>query len=185
MLNINSTIATNLYEYRQNTHLSLDEVSKMTNVSKNMLSQIEKGKSNPTITTLSKIANGLRIPLSQLISYSTGVVNQVHPDDLVEIYNKDKMVVIYPYFPYHSETGFEMFNMRIEAQGQMSSEGHFKGSQEYIIVTQGEINLEVNGETYQVKENHAIHFACDVPHVYRNLTEQQASLIATIQYRRT
>ncbi|WP_342351234.1 helix-turn-helix transcriptional regulator, partial [Staphylococcus kloosii] len=37
--------------YRKKNQLSLDKMSKLTNVSKNMLSQIERGESNPTITT--------------------------------------------------------------------------------------------------------------------------------------
>ncbi|MBI5975057.1 helix-turn-helix domain-containing protein [Staphylococcus canis] len=183
MFNIHSTIATNLSSYRLETNLSLDDVSKMTGVSKNMLAQIEKGNSNPTINTLSKIANGLHIPLSQLVTYSMDAVTQVHPDDITAIYNKDQTVVVYPYFPYNPETHFEMFNMTIAPHSQMVSEGHFKGSEEYIIVTRGQINMEMNNQIYTVKANHAIHFVSDIPHTYHNPTDQEASLIATIQYK--
>ena len=52
---------------RQNKGLSLDEVSKLTEVSKPALAQIERGSSSPTINTLWKISNGLQVPLSYLL----------------------------------------------------------------------------------------------------------------------
>ena len=56
-----------LKSIRLEKQLSLDEVSKLTDVSKPMLGQIERGQSSPTITTLWKIAVGLKIPLSSLL----------------------------------------------------------------------------------------------------------------------
>lgn len=53
-------ISSNLKGYRENRNLSLDQLSDLTGVSKSMLRQIETGQSNPTITTIWKIANGLR-----------------------------------------------------------------------------------------------------------------------------
>ena len=57
-------IARNLRAIRENRNLSLDRLSEMTGVSKSMLRQIETGRSNPTIATIWKIANGLRLSLS-------------------------------------------------------------------------------------------------------------------------
>lgn len=57
-------IGKHLKNIRQNRELSLDEAAEMTGVSKPMLGQIERGQSSPTITTLWKIATGLKVPLS-------------------------------------------------------------------------------------------------------------------------
>ncbi len=54
-------LAENLKTLRANRKLSLDKVAELTGVSKTMLSQIERGESNPTIHTVWKIANGLKI----------------------------------------------------------------------------------------------------------------------------
>ena len=63
-----------------------------------MLSQIEKGVSNPTITTLWKIANGLHLSLSQLTAESENDIDFIDETDIIPI--KDDKVTIYPYFPY-------------------------------------------------------------------------------------
>ena len=55
-----TAIGERLREIRVNANLSLDETAKLTGVSKPMLGQIERGQSVPTITTLWKIATGLK-----------------------------------------------------------------------------------------------------------------------------
>ena len=57
-----------LKEIRGNMGLSLEQVSALTGVSKTMLSQIESSKSIPTIATVFKIANGLKIKVDSLLS---------------------------------------------------------------------------------------------------------------------
>ena len=58
MENFNIVFAKNLKRIREDRKLSLDKVADLTGVSKSMLGQIERGDSNPTITTVWKIANG-------------------------------------------------------------------------------------------------------------------------------
>ena len=60
-------IGKHLKNIRQNRELSLNEAAEMTGVSKPMLGQIERGQSSPTITTLWKIATGLKVPLSSFL----------------------------------------------------------------------------------------------------------------------
>ena len=61
------TLSNNLKVIREERNLSLDKLSEMTGVSKSMLRQIEIGQSSPTIATIWKIANGLRIPFTALL----------------------------------------------------------------------------------------------------------------------
>ena len=64
-------IAANLREIRDSRHLSLDQLSDLTGVSKSMLRQIETGRSSPTIATIWKIANGLRVSFTALLRKPT------------------------------------------------------------------------------------------------------------------
>ena len=67
MEKINEKIAINLKLLRKSRKLTLEEVSKISGVSKSMLGEIERGGTNPTILVLWKIAEGLKIPLTTLI----------------------------------------------------------------------------------------------------------------------
>ena len=53
---LNELIAENLKDIRKGKGLSLEQVSSLTTISKSMLSQLERGEVNPTISTVYKLA---------------------------------------------------------------------------------------------------------------------------------
>ena len=61
MEKLNFVISQNLKRIREDMHWSLDKLSQETGVSKSMLGQIERGESNPTVATVWKISNGLKV----------------------------------------------------------------------------------------------------------------------------
>ncbi|MDG0843822.1 XRE family transcriptional regulator [Staphylococcus equorum] len=180
MYNIQNIVANNLSDYRKKHNLSLDKVATATGVSKNMLSQIEKGTSNPTITTLWKIANGLHLSLSQLTAMNNDSVDFIDESDIIPII--DDQIAIYPYFPYDNNKKFEMFKMEIQAGGKMLSEPHHTESEEYIIVNKGQLKIEVDTTMYTINSNQAFRFNSDVSHSYFNLTDEPVVFTATIHY---
>jgi len=63
-----SAIANNIKKYRKKLGISQDRLSKMADVTYNTIIKIESGGSqNPTIDTLSKIANALGVSVDELI----------------------------------------------------------------------------------------------------------------------
>ncbi|MDQ0268432.1 transcriptional regulator with XRE-family HTH domain [Cytobacillus purgationiresistens] len=82
MKDIQSLVAHNLSSLRKNRSLTLDQVSKLTGVSKAMLAQIENGKSNPTVTTLWKIANGLRVSFSLFMKEDKPEVTKINISEI-------------------------------------------------------------------------------------------------------
>lgn len=59
-------VANNIAILRKKNRLSLEELGKLSGVSKSMLALIEKGDGNPTLGILWKIANGLGVPFDEL-----------------------------------------------------------------------------------------------------------------------
>ncbi|MEB9453351.1 helix-turn-helix transcriptional regulator, partial [Bacillus cereus] len=68
MEEIQLILAKNLKSIREKEKLSLEKVSQLTGVSKTMIGQIERGESSPTLTTIWKIANGLKVSFTSLIN---------------------------------------------------------------------------------------------------------------------
>ena len=68
MEEIQLILAKNLKTIREKEKLSLEKVSQLTGVSKTMIGQIERGESSPTLTTIWKIANGLKVSFTSLIN---------------------------------------------------------------------------------------------------------------------
>ena len=60
-------IGANLKQLRTERNLTLGQLSGLAGISKAMLSEMEKGMGNPTINTIWKIANGLKVPYTRLL----------------------------------------------------------------------------------------------------------------------
>lgn len=66
-MEIGKIIALNLKRLRDERNLSLGQLAELAGVSKVMLSQLEKGTSNPTINTIWKITGALHLPYTSLL----------------------------------------------------------------------------------------------------------------------
>jgi transcriptional regulator with XRE-family HTH domain len=180
--NVNSIIALNLKRVREERKLSLDKVAEMTGVSKSMLGQIERGESNPTITTIWKIANGLKVSFTSLLNHpqsDTVIITKNDVDLLIEDNDKYR---IYPFFPYEDGRRFEIYCVEIEKGGYLSAEPHGQGTQEFITVFDGEITIRVSDEEYTVKKGESIRFKADKPHAYHNSGETLTRVNMVIYY---
>lgn len=182
MEDIGAVLSQNLKRMRKSRGLSLDRMAELTGVSKSMLYQIERAQVCPSITTLFKISNALRISLSQLVSTPQSDTIVVNSKDVRPISSKDHSFRIYPLFPYTPERSFELFYAEISPGGGSSSEAHQAGSWEYVTVFEGELELYVGDKPYTVPQCHAIGFAADVPHSYHNPGAIRVVFCDTLHY---
>lgn len=68
---INSRIAGRVRALRAELGMTLDELAARSDVSRSMISLVERGESSPTAVVLEKIATGLRVPLARLFDDAT------------------------------------------------------------------------------------------------------------------
>ena len=140
-----NAIGERLRELRINLNLSLDETAKLTGVSKPMLGQIERGQSVPTITTLWKIATGLKKPLSSFLD------NRQTEYDIVNIYDASPITEdsgrmrAYTMFSYDPIRSMEIFFIEFDSECRHASDKHSDGVEEYIMVLSGKLQLVING----------------------------------------
>ncbi|MBO8170267.1 MAG: helix-turn-helix transcriptional regulator [Bacillaceae bacterium] len=165
---IHQKIGSRLKQIRQMRGLSLDKVSDLTGVSKAMLGQIERGVSNPTVSILWKIANGLKVSFSYFVEEDEPAVTMVSLSGVSPIMESDGHYKVYPLFPFKPDRQFEVYTVQLDANSQQASEAHPPGVEEYIIVTEGELVLKVDHETYTIREGDAVRFFADRPHAYIN-----------------
>ncbi|WHH61085.1 XRE family transcriptional regulator [Petroclostridium sp. X23] len=182
MENLNSIIAVNLKCIRDKRKLSLDKVAELTGVSKSMLGQIERQESNPTITTLWKIANGLKISFTSLLNYPQQDTVIVTKNDVNGLTEDNGKYCVYPLFPYEDGRRFEIYSAEIKKGGYLSSEPHGEETQEFITVFKGELTIRFGREEYTVKEGDSIRFKADKPHAYHNSGDKLTTISMIIYY---
>ncbi|MBV1882437.1 MAG: helix-turn-helix domain-containing protein [Pseudomonadales bacterium] len=179
-------IATSLRIQRKHLGWSLDKTAKETGVSKAMLGQIERGESNPTVTTLWRIATGINVSLSSLL--------ETLPDDqkrattlfrdakaLRQELGKEGMQVS-QLFPYDPDVSFEHFEMTLPPGYERLSAPHKTGVLEYLTVTDGKIEILSEGKWHSLMKAQSLRIKGDLPHGYRNNTKKPVVVICIIHY---
>jgi len=176
-------VGQNLKQLRENRRLSLSELAAMTSVSKSALWQIEAGESSPTISTLWKIANGLRVPFSAFLerqaptAATAGFCDQDPLDAGLVGYR------LYPLVPFDPERGFEVYYVEIDAGSSLEAEPHLGNTEEHVFLTKGRLQITVKGESYRLRAQEYLSFDADTQHGYVNRGKKMASAIMLISYR--
>ena len=175
-------IAGNLKRIREEKKLSLDTVAKLSGVSKSMLGQIERCEVNPTVSTMWKIANGLKLSFSQFVSHPETKVELVDLETMAPLLEDEGRVKIYPTFSFDSTRRFEVYSVQFQPGGVLSTEPHLQGTQEFLTICSGQLTVTVGEERFVVEEKNAIRFQADGPHSYQNTGAAECLLQMVIFY---
>lgn len=175
-------IAENLKNYRETRNLSLDKLSLMTGVSKSMLSQIENGNTNPSISTLLKIANGLKMSFTALLQKRKPDISIVDNTHMEPILADDPRYRLYPLFPFEPDKRFEIYYFEMDLGAHRLSEGHLDQVTEYIFVQQGDLKITVEENDSTVHADQSITFDASRQHEYTNIGDEMIKAIMMLYY---
>lgn len=202
MEEINALFSANLKRLREKRRLSLDEVSRLSGVSKSMLGQIERGEVNPTISTVWKIASGLKVPYSELLTRQESC-ERVHIRSIRPIEADEGRYRNYLLFPMADGRRFEVLYIEIDAGGSLEADAHPQGTEEFITVFSGTLRIclddgaaraRKDGDAespkaakhaavaFETPAGGAARFAADRPHSYANTSEETCRLSMIIYY---
>lgn len=178
-----SVLGEKLKSTRSKMGLSLNEVSARTGVSKTMLSQIERSESMPTIATIWKIANGLKIKLETLLDNSSKLYDVKSIDDTIAIKNDDDRFIIHSIFPFSPTSGYEVFYGTFKPGcNYCDPTSHENSTTEQIFVSQGELEMEIKNKSYQLKSGSSISFDSKDPHRYINSSNSDTHVMIIVNY---
>jgi Predicted transcriptional regulators len=181
-LDINTTVSQNIKHIREQKKLTLDAAAKTTGVSRSMLAQIEKGDVNPTLSVLWKIANGYKVSFTSLIEESEKQATILPFKDITPIVEDSGKYINYPLFTFDEQRLFETYRIVIAPDGGLQAEAHLAGTEEYITVFSGNIEVTVGDTVYSLNEGDSIRFKADTTHSYRNIGSQEVILAMLIYY---
>ena len=179
---IHLIVAQNLKRLREERKLSLDALARLSGVSKSMLGQIERGDVNPTISTVWKIANGLKLPFSELLSRPENDCEVVEKGSVQPLIEDGGKFRNYPVFPFDALRRFEMYYIEIDPDGHLEAEPHPDGTQEFITVFSGRLAVTAGDEQMLVENGNSARFRADMPHGYRNTGSEECRLSMVISY---
>ena len=181
--NIGLIVAENLKRLREERKLSLEAVAKSSGVSKSMLGQIERGVTNPTISILWKIANGLKISFTSLMMRPETDVELVRRSAIAPLVEADGTYRNYPVFPFDSSRGFEMYSIELDPGARLDAEPHPRLERRSSLrFFPGTLAVLLNGQRWAVGDGDSIRFKADRKHAYANEGNTPCRLSMVICY---
>ncbi len=142
--------------------LTLQQLSGLAGVSKAMLSQIEQEKVNPTVAVILRV-----IPAA----------------DVHYTFRSDPLCSIRTLSPLTLEKDIEFYRLTLASGGELASEPHFPGAEEFLHLTRGRLAVTSGRQTVQLACGDSIHYRGDVPHALRNTGRGQAEAYLIVRYR--
>jgi transcriptional regulator with XRE-family HTH domain len=183
-MNINSTVAQNIKQAREKKKLTLDAAANVTGVSRSMLAQIEKGEANPTISVLWKIANGYKVSFTSLIEQAPNPAEVIRADAVSPIIENDGLYINYPAFGFDEKRCFETYRIVIKENGKLEAQPHLAGTEEYITVFSGTVEIVAGEQVFSLNEGDSIRFKADTEHGYKNIGGKECLLSMLLYYMR-
>lgn len=176
MDSMNMIVAQNIKRLREENKLSMDELAKLSGVSKSMLAQIERGDGNPTISTLWKISNGMKVPFDALTVRPKTPYEIVKTSEVQPILEDNGKVKNYSIFPDNENRRFAVYYLELDKESYWESDPHLKGTTEFITIFTGKIEIYADGRQFIVEKGQSLRFKADTKHSYKNIGTEPATL---------
>ncbi len=156
---------------RQEKNLTLKQIEARVGVSATHISEIERGKTSPTIQALEKIAAALEVLPSHLIDLPPQVQPEIlHTDDRKPITMNQGTIRIEPLTCRSVSSEMSIFVATIDGSGQVGGVPGHRG-EEFCYVLDGFLEVIVDGTPHVLRRGDTIHFKAARPHQIRNLTQ--------------
>jgi len=171
---------------RANRKLTLDQLAKSSGVSKSMLSQIERGLTNPTLATVWSLTQSLGIEIADLLSDATAnstedmffEVTKNHQTP--EIQSADGKCSLRILGPIDKVSETEWYDLLLEPDGILESEGHGTGTVEHLTVLDGALTVRNAQTTQQISVGDTARYQADVPHYIENKGKSSACALMVV-----
>lgn len=159
--------------------LTLAELAELAGVSKSLISQIERGVAAPSIDTVRKVASALQVPVFSFFMEEADTQMVVRRDqrrvvrypgsrasrEILSPGLHGRMVLIWVTFPP-------------EEDGRPRPVRHV--GEECVVVIRGTLEVRIGEQTTRLEHGDSMTFDPDVPHLFRNPSDETTEIIAAI-----
>ena len=168
-----------LRERRKTLLLSIKELSNKVGLSVGMISQVERGLSNPSLRSLRLLASALDVPVSWFFEATPGDAS----DSYVIRHNRRRKRDF-------QDTGtleelrssdwpsqLELYEFSFNPGAESSNGTYFHAGEKAGFILSGELHLWIADHTYVLKEGDSFHFPSTLPHMFRNPSDKIVKMV--------
>jgi len=159
---------------RKEKGITLREMAEKTGISLNYLSQIERGKTNPSIGIIKKITNVIGVPLMGLGNEKPPTHN---PGPKVEVVRRDRRkMLVFPKSKLKQylltpdlQRKLEVLLSESQPGKEDEDEWYSHEGEEFGLVLEGRYEVTVDDRVYLLEEGDSIYFSSHLPHKMKGI----------------
>ena len=186
--NINSRIANRVHALRAERGMSLDSLAAKCDVSRSMLSLIERGESSPTAVVLEKIATGLGVALASLFEDTSAPASPIsRGTDRTPWRDPQSGYVRRNISPPNYPSPIQIVEVSFPAGAKVSYQTGARepSVQQQIWVQQGALEVTIGRVTHRLAADDCLAMQLDEPITFRNRTRKAARYIVVLSTERS
>ena len=154
---------------------TLERLAEQAGVSRRMLVNIEHGATNPSIATLLRISDALGVGLPALVAPpEPNRVQVTRRSDRAALWTSSSGGRALLAAGTEPPDVVELWDWILGPGDQHRSEAHSRGTRELLLLLEGEITVEVEGQHFDLATGDAASLPGDVDHGYRNTSDHAA-----------
>ena len=155
-----------LKEARRAQGLSLEAVANLSGVSRSMVSQIERGESSPTISTLWNLTRALQVDFAGLLDGEpeSDQIDVLRDAEVPTIDNMGEGCRIRILSAPEEAGHHEIYLLEFRAGGTLRSQPHTRGAQEQLTVIEGTLKVSSGEAESTLLQGDTARYAADVAH---------------------
>ncbi len=159
--------------------LTLAQLASQVNLTVSALSQIERGASDPSISSLRRIAQAFDVPMFQFMIGSAQREIVVRRDRRTKLNFPDR-VLEYELVSADTSGEFEVLSLAIAPGGSTGATPTGHASEECAVVLTGDVIAEVAGQTYALSAGDSIKIHRELLHRFLNESDRDAEVLIII-----
>lgn len=161
-------VGSRLKQLREERGKSMRQLARLSGLSTNALSMIERGRTSPSVSTLYKLAEALEVPITAFFR------SEPSRQDIVFRPAVQRKRVLFPQGIWEGLGGeafsgrVEPFVIKLEPGAGSGPFGMLHSGSEFVLCLSGEIEYQVEDKIFRLQEGDALIFAAQLRHHWRN-----------------
>jgi transcriptional regulator with XRE-family HTH domain len=179
---INSRIASRVRALRTDLGMTLDALAAKCDVSRSMISLVERGESSPTAVVLEKIATGLGVPLAMLFDDLSRSANPISRRDDRTPWRDPQSGYIRRNISPALPSPIQIVEVVLPAGARVAYETGARdvNIHQQIWVQEGSIEVTLGSVTYRLSEDDCLAMQLNEPTAFRNRTRKAARYVVVV-----
>ncbi len=173
------TIGEGIRRERLRRGLTLAQLATRVNLTVSALSQIERGASDPSISSLRRIGQAFDVPMFQFLIGTVQREIVVRRDRRTKMNFPDRALE-YELVSADTSGEFEVLSLSLAPGGSTGAVPNSHASEECAVVLSGDVIAEVAGQEYELESGDSIKIHRELLHRFMNRSDDEAEILIII-----